>query len=201
VQALTFRRLYVLVFIEHARRELVHLNVTAHPTAAWVWRQLIAATPWGCAPRYLVRDRDAVYGRDSVRRARDLGIETLLTPIRAPKASAIAERLVGTLRRECLDRLIIVDEAHLRADLTEFERYDNDSRPHRTLALETPTPASPVTDGRIACLTSAHRRVGGGAGALPGSRSIGGRPEGRPAASLTKLDLPAYPLDPAGEDG
>jgi len=80
----------VLVFVSHARRELVHLNVTANPTAAWVWRQLIAATPWGRAPRYLVRDRDAVYGRDFVPRARRLGIEPLLTPIRAPRAKDYA---------------------------------------------------------------------------------------------------------------
>jgi len=103
VQTLTFKTLYVLVFLSHARRELVHLNVTANPTAAWVWRQLIAATPWARTPRYLVRDRDAVYGRDFVRRACGLGIETLLTPVRAPRANAVAERLVGTLRRECLD--------------------------------------------------------------------------------------------------
>jgi transposase InsO family protein len=103
VQTLTFKTLYVLVLVAHDRRELVHLNVTAHPTAAWIWRQLIAATPWGRVPRYLIRDRDAVYGRDFVPRARGLGIETLLTPVRAPRANAIAERLVGTLRRECLD--------------------------------------------------------------------------------------------------
>jgi transposase InsO family protein len=138
VQTLTFRTLYVLVFVSQARRELVHLNVTASPTAAWIWRQLIAATPWGHAPRYLVRDRDAVYGRDFAPRARRLGIETLLTPVRAPKANALAERLVGTLRRECLDRLIIVNEAHLRAVLTEFVEYYNRDRPHRTLALQTP---------------------------------------------------------------
>jgi transposase InsO family protein len=103
VQTLAFRTLYVVVFVGHARRELVHLNVTASPTAAWVWRQLIAATPWGGAPRDLVRDRDAAYEREFVRRARGLGIETLLTPVRAPRANAVAERLVGTLRRECVD--------------------------------------------------------------------------------------------------
>jgi transposase InsO family protein len=103
VQMLGFRTLHVLLFVAHGRRELVHLDVTAHPTVAWVWRQLIAATPWSRTPRYLVRDRDAVYGRDFVPRARGLGIEVLLTPVRAPRANAIAERLVGTLRRECLD--------------------------------------------------------------------------------------------------
>ena len=112
------------------RRELVHLNVTSNPTAAWIWRQLVAATPWGRSPRHLIRDRDAVYGRDFVPRARRLGIETVLTPVRAPQANAVAERLVGTLRRECLDHLIVVNEAHLRAVLSEFVRFFNRERPH-----------------------------------------------------------------------
>src|SRR5919109_743118 len=135
VQTLTFKTLYVLVFIAHGRRELVHVNVTANPTAAWVWRQLIEATPWGRQPRYLLRDRDAVYGGDFRARARRIGIEPLLTPIRAPRANAIAERVVGTLRRECLDHLIILDEQHLRSVLMEFVGYYNLGRPHRTLRL------------------------------------------------------------------
>ena len=96
VQTLTFRTLYVLLFIAHGRRELVHLNVTAHPTAAWAWRQLIEATPWGRQPRYLLRDRDAVYGGAFVPRARRLGIRTVLSPVRAPRANAIAEQVVRT---------------------------------------------------------------------------------------------------------
>jgi transposase InsO family protein len=157
VQTLSFRTLYVPVFISHARRELVHANVTASPTAAWIWRQLIEATPWGRQPRYLLRDRDAVYGRDFVARASRLGVDTLLTPVRAPRANAVAERVIGTLRRECLDHFVIVDEAHLRAVLAEFARYYNLERPHRTLALETPTPAVRATAGRI----TSHSVLGG----------------------------------------
>ena len=149
VQTLTFRTLYVLLFITHGRRELVHLNVTAHPTAAWVWRQLIEATPWGRQPRYLLRDRDAVYGAEFVPRARRLGIRTLLSPVRAPRANAIAERVVRTLRNECLDRLVILNERHLRAVLAEFVAYYNADRPHRGLALDTPRPAVRATAGRI----------------------------------------------------
>jgi transposase InsO family protein len=149
VHTLTFRTPYVLVFVSHARRELVHLNVTASPTAAWVWRQMIEATPWGRQPRYLVRDRDAVYGRDLVDRARRLGIGPVLTPVRAPRANAVAERLIGTLRRECLDHLVIVNEAHLRSVLREFVAYYNAERPHRALAFETPTPATRATVGPI----------------------------------------------------
>src|SRR5881227_815556 len=137
VQTLTFKTLYVLVFIAHGRRELVHVNVTANPTAAWVWRQLIEATPWGHKPRHLLRDRDAVYGRDFRQRARRLGIDSIVTPIRSPCANAVVERIIGTLRRECLDHLIILDEQHLRSILTEFVRYYNEDRPHRTLGLQT----------------------------------------------------------------
>ena len=146
VPTLTFRTLYVLFFITHDRRELVHVRVTAHPTAAWVWRQLINATPWGRQPSYLLRDRDRVYGTDFVRRARALGIETLLTPFRAPRANAIAERVVRTFRNECLDHFIIVNEAHLHAVLTEFVAYYNTERPHRSLGLTPPRlPIRPQT--------------------------------------------------------
>jgi len=128
----------VLVFIAHGRRELVHANVTANPTAAWVWRQLMEATPWGHKPRHMLRDRDAVYGREFRNRARRIGIDAIATPIHAPKANAIAERVIGTLRRECLDHVIVLDEQHLRLVLAEFVRYYNQERPHRTLRLQTP---------------------------------------------------------------
>ncbi len=91
------RTLYVVVFISHGRRHIVHVNVTRHPTAAWVWRQLIEATPWGSQPRFLIRDRDRSYGADFVAKANRLGIRTVLTPVRAPNANAVAERVIGTL--------------------------------------------------------------------------------------------------------
>jgi transposase InsO family protein len=138
VPTLTFKTLYVLVFIAHGRRELVHLNVTANPTAAWVWRQLIEATPWGNTPRHLLHDRDAVYGRDFRQRARRVGIDSIATPVRAPRANAVIERVIGTLRRECLDQLIVIDEHHLLCVLREFVAYYNSERPHRTLGLQTP---------------------------------------------------------------
>ena len=137
---LTFKTLYVLVFIAHGRRELVHVNVTSNPTAAWVWRQLIEATPWGNKPRHLLHDRDAVYGRDFRRRARRTGIDAIATPVRSPRANAVVERVIGTLRRECLDHVIVLDEQHLRSVLAEFVRYYNQDRPHRTLGLQAPEP-------------------------------------------------------------
>jgi transposase InsO family protein len=129
VPTLTFKTLYVLVFIAHGRRELVHVNVTANPTAAWVWRQLIEATPWDNKPRHLLQERDAVYGRDFRRRARRIGIDAITMPIRSPRANAIVERVIGTLRRECLGHIIVLDEQHLRSVLTEFIRYYNQERP------------------------------------------------------------------------
>ncbi|MCA1645624.1 MAG: transposase [Chloroflexi bacterium] len=108
------------MFIAHGRRELLHVNVTANPTAAWVWRQVIEATPWGNKPRHLLRDRDAIYGGDFRERTRRVGTDALSTPIHGPKANAIAERVIGTLRRECLDHMIILNEDHLVTVLGEF---------------------------------------------------------------------------------
>ena len=153
VPTATFHTLYVFFFIAHHRRRIVHLNVTAHPTAEWVWRQLIAATPWGEQPRYLIRDRDRSYSAAFIPRAARIGIQTILTPVQAPKANAIAERLVGTLRRECLDHMIVVNEQHLRGVLREYAAHYNRGRPHRSLGLETPTGpparAGPPETGRI----------------------------------------------------
>src|SRR4051812_36627486 len=149
VQTLTFKTLYVLVFIAHGRRELVHVNVTANPTAAWMWRQVIEATPWGQKPRHLLRARDTVYGRDFRQRARGIGIDAIVTPIHAPKANAIAERVIGTLRRECLDHLIVLDEQHLSMVLREFVAYDTQERAHRTLGLQTPEPSERPLTGLI----------------------------------------------------
>jgi len=161
VQTLTFHTLYVFFFITHDRRRLVHVNVTAHPTADWVWRQLIEATPHLEQPRYLTRDRDTCYGGDFIPRAARLGIQTLLTPVHAPKANAIAERLVGTLRRECLDHLIMFNEQHLRRVLAEYATHYNAARPHRALELDAPNGpiarAAPPSSGRIV----AHSVLGG----------------------------------------
>lgn len=153
VQTVTFKTLFVFFFVSHYRRKLVHLNVTVHPTAEWVWRQLIEATPWGNQPHYLLRDRDRSYGAAFIPRAARVGIQTILTPVQAPKANAIAERLVGTLRRECLDHLIIIDERHLRLILMEYAAHYNAARPHRALDLQPPNGAlvraAPPNAGRL----------------------------------------------------
>jgi putative transposase len=140
VRTRTLRTSRVRLLVRHARRGLVHLDVTAGPTAARVRRQLVAATPRGGTPRSRGRDRGGVHGREFVQRARRLGVETLLTPVRAPTANGIAERRVGTPRRGCLDGLIVVNAAHPRAAPTEFADDHDRERPHRTLARQPPEP-------------------------------------------------------------
>jgi len=114
-----------------------------------VWQQLLDATPWGHAPRYLLRDRDRVYGGDFGAKLKRLGIEQLLTPVRAPRANAVAERMVGTFRRECLDHVVIVNEPHLHALVEEFTAYYNQQRPHRTVRLATPVATARAPTGTI----------------------------------------------------
>jgi len=149
VQTLTFQTLYVLFLISHDRRRLLHFDVTAHPTAAWVWRQMIEATPWGQHPKYLIHDRDRVYGADFASRLVGLGIESVRTPVQSPRANSIAERVVRTLRRECLDHILALSERHLKAVLTEFVTYYNQDRPHRSLGLETPVRCRRLVDGKV----------------------------------------------------
>lgn len=149
VQTVGYRVLYVILFISHRRRELVHFNVTSHPTSAWVWRQLVEATPWAGQPSHLIHDGDAVYGRDFDIRTRAVGIIGVQTPRRAPNANAIAERVVRSIRAECLDHLIVINERHLTAVLREFVDYYNHDRPHRTLALASPVPIQPSRDGPV----------------------------------------------------
>jgi transposase InsO family protein len=122
--------------------------VTGSPTAAWIWRQLIEATPWGRRPQHLIHDRDAVYGKDFKDQASRLGISTIKTPPRSPKANAIAERTVRSIRRERLDHLI-VNQRHLHTLLAEFVDYYNADRPHRSLGLQSPLPRSPSRHGTV----------------------------------------------------
>ncbi len=144
VQTLTFRTRYVFVVIDHDRRRIRHWNVTEHPNAPWIWQQMIEATAWGQQPGFLIRDRDRSDGGDFIARARRIGIETILTPLHAPNANAIAERVIGTLRRECLDHVIAVNERQRRRVLGQYVQHYNAMRPHRSLALDAPERRKPV---------------------------------------------------------
>ena len=154
VQTLTPRTIYVVVFEAHERQRIVHFNVTRHPNAAWIWRQLIDATPYGQLPRFLIQDRDRSCGRDFIPKAARIGIETVLTPVRAPNANAIAERLIGTLRGECLHHVIVFNERHLRRVPHEYVGHYNRMRPHRSFALDSPEGWPPQRRPRLGRMRS-----------------------------------------------
>jgi len=134
------RELILRMAKENAHWGTKRIRRRAPRSAEWTWRQVIEATPWGRQPGYIIRDRDTCFGKAFVARARAIGIETILTPFRAPKANAIAERMVGTFRRECLDHVIVLNECHLRSVLSEFVQHYNGSRPHQSLANTPPVP-------------------------------------------------------------
>jgi transposase InsO family protein len=132
VPTLSFGLLYGLVIIRIAGRNLVWVNVTGHPTAEWVARQLTEAVPWQEAPPHLIRDRDTVYGGAFLKRLSAMGIRDHPTAPRSPWQNPYAERLIGSIRRECLDRVVVTGEAHLRRILRRYADYYNRARTHRS---------------------------------------------------------------------
>ncbi len=128
-----FRVLYVLVVMDVGTRRILHCNVTAHPGAAWALQQFREAIPWDHRYKFLIHDRDSIFSLDLDRELGSFGLRVLRMPVRAPQANAYCERLVGTLRRECLDFLIPVSESHLRVMLKEWVRHYNEGRPHMSL--------------------------------------------------------------------
>ncbi|MGA2991607.1 MAG: integrase core domain-containing protein [Candidatus Korobacteraceae bacterium] len=136
-----FQLLYVLVVMEIGTRRIVHCNVTTHPTAAWTMQQMREAIPSDHAYRFLIHDRDTVFSVELDKQINALGMRVLRTPVRAPQANAYCERLVGTIRRECLDYLIPLNARHLRHLLREFAEHFNRGRPHSALGPGIPDPA------------------------------------------------------------
>lgn len=140
VPTLRFGVLYVFLVLAHDRRTVAHFNVTANPTAEWTARQITEAFPENTAPRYMIRDRDGVYGDIFRGRMKAMGIEEVVIAPRSPWQSPYVERLIGTLRREALDHIIVRDEQHLRRVLREYLGYYHGSRTHLSLGKDAPIP-------------------------------------------------------------
>jgi transposase InsO family protein len=157
VPAIGFDLLYVLVIVQLARRELVWINVAAHPTAEWIAQQIVEAFPWNEAPRYLIRDRDAIYGAAVRRRLRAMGIRDKPIALGSPWQNCFAERLIGTIRRECVDHVIALGEQHLHQVLKSYANYYNTSRTHRALDKDAPVSRPVQRIGRIV----SHAMAGG----------------------------------------
>jgi transposase InsO family protein len=143
VPTATFRLLYCFVILSHERRRIVHFNVTPHPSAAWTAQQIIEAFPGdGTEPRFLLRDRDSIYSAFFSHRMRNMGIEEVVTAPRSPWQNPYAERVIGSIRRECTDHLIVLGENHLRRILTSYRTYYNETRTHLSLVRNSPLPRS-----------------------------------------------------------
>ncbi|MFP6616204.1 MAG: integrase core domain-containing protein [Candidatus Hydrogenedentota bacterium] len=138
VPTIRFRMLYVFVILSHANRQVIHFNVTANPTAEWTAQQVIEAFPWNSAPRFLLRDRDRIYGGYFRQRVKGMGIEQIVTAYHSPWQNAYVERLNGSIRRECTDHVIVFGENHLRRILRSYFEYYNNDRTHWGLDKETP---------------------------------------------------------------
>jgi len=154
VPTATFRILYVFIVLSHDRRHIVHFNVTAHPTAMWTAQQLVEAFPFESAPRYLLRDRDSIYGDQFRHRVKSLGIKEVLTAPRSPWQNPHVERIIGSIRRECLNHVIIINERHLRRQLKSYSTYYHEARTHLSLDKQSPVPRSiePLEQGKVVAI-------------------------------------------------
>ena len=145
VTDLFFRPLFAFFIIELQSRKVIHVNVTRAPSDAWIAQQLREATPYGRTPKYLIRDNDRKYGPQFGRVASTSGIKILRTPYRTPKANAVCERFLGSVRRECLDHFLILQEKQLHRLLKAYVRYYNQARPHQGIGQRIPAPSTPST--------------------------------------------------------
>jgi putative transposase len=140
VPTVRFQVLYVFLVLAHDRRRIVHFNVTRHPTAEWTGQQLRNAFPFDQFPRYLLRDRDAIFGQEFQEQVREIGMEEVLSAPRSPWQRAYVERVIGSTRRECLDHVIVLDESSLRRILASYFEYYHHSRTHLSLKKDSPEP-------------------------------------------------------------
>jgi len=147
----TFRVLFVFIVLSHDRRRVAHCSVTEHPTEEWTVQQIREAFPWDQAPRYAIRNRDSIFGKEVVAITKGMGIEEVLTAPRSPWQNPYVERLIGSIRRECLDHVIVWNDRSLRRTLKDYFHYYERSRTHLALAKDTPEPRAvqKPEDGRI----------------------------------------------------
>ncbi len=138
VPTATFKILYVFIVLWNNRRTVVHFNVTKSPTAEWTALQIVEACPWDTAPKFLIRDRDSIYGSHFVGRIKNVGITEVKTAPRSPWQNPFVERLIGTIRRDCINHLIILNEDHLRKILNNYLDYYHEDRTHLALNKDTP---------------------------------------------------------------
>ncbi len=159
VPTATFRILICFLVLRHHRRTVVHFDVTRHPTQRWTAQQVVEAFPYDRAPKYLLRDRDRIYGSWFGNRVRGMEIEEVLIAPHSPWQSPLVERLIGSIRRACLDPVLVIDEAHLRRVLRDYWTYYHESRPRQSLDGNAPRPREiePPSRGRIV----AEPQVGG----------------------------------------
>ena len=151
VPTITFRVPYVFLVLRHDRRRIVHFNVTTHPTARWAAQQIVEAFPFEEVPRFLLRDRDGIYSQDIRDRVEHMGIEEVLTAPRHPSQNPYAERVIGSIRRESLDHIIVLNENHLNRILAEYLGYYHEARAHLSLDRNSPIPRSvqPPAKGKV----------------------------------------------------
>jgi len=161
VPTLSFECLFAFLVVGHGRRQLLWFAVTRHPTAEWLAQQIVQAFPWDTAPAYLVRDNDQAYGQVFTRRIRAMGIRDRPTAPRSPWQNPYVERLIGTLRRDCLDHVVVFGEEHLRRTLDLYSRYYNETRTHLGLAKDAPLGRAVQRSGAIVpipILSGLHHR-------------------------------------------
>jgi putative transposase len=151
VASASFRLLYVMIILAHDRRTIVRFDVTRNPTAGWLARQVTDAFPWDTTPRYLLRDRDASYGQDFRKQVDAMGITEVVSAARSPWQNAYVERVIGSIRRECLDYIVICNERHLRRVLSTYIDYYHRTRTHLSLDKDCPDPRPIMPDwiGRV----------------------------------------------------
>ena len=151
VASASFRLLYVMIILAHDRRKIVRFDVTRYPTAGWLARQVTDAFPWDTAPRYLLRDRDSTYGQDFRKQVDAMGITEVVSAARSPWQNAYVERVIGSIRRECLDHIVIFNERHLCGILSSYADYYHHSRTHLSLDKDCPDPrpVMPPRSGRV----------------------------------------------------